>query len=178
MSENIFDDVVYEDTNKNKLVYKKKFLDKIQEEGDGTMFYDLLRYFSDKVGLEEEFEVDILDKMIYKNNKGFKATFSKNIFDDVEYEDSNKNKIVYKQKFLELLDLSHLENLDAYLFMDILDFMMKKTNFQEKYEVDIFDKVKYSNSEGSQVEIDSREARRMYNRSKRGNRDLLWGDFF
>lgn len=179
LSKNIFDDIVYEDSYKNKLTYKKKFLERLPDQEDWVILNELLRYFADKTNLTEEFEIDIFDKIQYKNNEGFSATFGKNIFDDVEYKDSNKNEIVYKQKFLDLFHLQDLKALDIYLFMDIFYFMMNESNYKEEYAVDIFDRVKYTNNEGAKLEIDSESALRMYNHQKKyKRRNNLWRDFF
>lgn len=178
LSKNIFDDIIYEDSNKNKLTYKKKFLDRLNERGEHRLFRDLLRYFSDKRQLQEEFEVDIFDNLVYKNNKQFKATFSRNIFKDVEYEDSNRNKIVYRQKFLGLFGLSELAGLDVYIFMDIFYAMMNENNYKEEYEVDIFDNVKYTSSDGTSIKVSKEEALRMSDRKRRDRNRSGWKHFF
>lgn len=177
LSENIFNDLIYEDSNKNKLVYKKKFLDRLERKDKQIVFNDLLRYFRDKEDLQEEFEVDIFDKLIYRNNHRFQASLSENIFDDIEYEDSNRNKLVYKKKFLDLFQITELENLDPYLFMDMFYSMMSRKNYRAEYAIDIFDRISYTNSEGDKIEIDVEDARRML-KAKNKRRDFFWDDLF
>lgn len=177
LKENIFEDKIFEDSHKNKLVYKKKFLDKLIHKRDKDIFVDLIRYFDNKTSLNEEFDIDIFDKLKYSNNQKFNASFSKNIFGDVIYEDSNENKIIFKQKFLDLFELSDLTALDAYLFMDILYSMMDTNNYKEEYEVDIFDNVKYTSSEGISIKIEKEKAIKIYNKKKK-RRSPMWKEFF
>lgn len=178
LSKNIFDDITYEDSNNNKLVYKKKFLDRLEEDSERRMFSDLLYYFSDKKSLQEEFEVDIFDKLNYRNNKNFRASLSKNIFDDVEYEDSNRNKIVYKQKFLDLFRLTEMRNLDAYLFLDMVYTLLNEKNFKEEYEVDIFNNVVYTSSDGEKMKMDKEMALRYHRLKQRTRGASYWGNLF
>lgn len=177
LKKNIFDDKIFEDSHKNKLVYKKKFLDRLSKKSDKDIFIELIRYFDNKTSLTEEFEIDIFDNLKYANNQKFKASLSKNIFGDIVYEDSNKNKIVFKQKFLDLFELYDLTRLDTYLFMDMLYSMMDINNYKEEYEVDIFDNVKYTSSEGVSLKIEKEKAIKIYNKKKR-RRSPIWKDFF
>lgn len=55
--------------------------------------------------------------MIYQKSNGFKASLSYDIFDDLIYEDSSKNKLTYKKEFLVLFHLQEFENLDPYLWI-------------------------------------------------------------
>lgn len=177
LSKNVFDDITYEDSNNNKLVYKNKFLIKM-DNGNMSIFQDLIRYFSNKKDLKEEFEIDVFDKLKYKNSKNFKASLSKNIFDDVEYEDSNGNKIVYKQKFITLFRLTEMRNLDAYLFLDMVYTLLNEKNFKEEYEVDIFDNVVYTSSDGEKMKMDKEMALRYYKLKQRTRGASYWGNLF
>lgn len=178
LTKNIFDDIIYEDNKNNKLTYKKKFVDGLRNRDRHLIFDDLIKYFKNREGVKETFEIDVFDNLKYTNNKGFEATLSKNVSKDIEYEDSNKNRIIFRQKFIRLFDLYDIANLDVYLFMDMFYTMMGKTNYKEVYEVDIFDNVKYTSSDGVSIKMEKDQAMREYKHKMKRKNHRIWKDFF
>lgn len=179
-TKNIFDDWVYEDNSRNKLKYTKKFLDRMGAPDVDNMFGDLIRYFRGKNNEKEEFEVDIFDNLKYSNNHGFKASLSKNVFEDIVYEDSNGNKIEYEKKFIAVFQLRDISHQNAHLFMDMFYSMMEMGTkaLKEKYRINVFDRFEYENNDGVKLDLEIDHVRRYYTKREGRDRIFLWDRFY
>ena len=100
-------------------------------------------------------ETDIFGS-ITATTKGVKSKLEKNIFDDLVFTDSNNNQITYKEDFIKkVLQVSPSnKNLQRDIFYRLVLYLRDKQNFREVYEVDFFDRVKISNSQGDNITID------------------------
>lgn len=101
-------------------------------------------------GRPHRYERDIFGTLKYNSrDNSFRATLTKNIFDDWVYEDNFRNKLKYSKKFLDRMDAPNVDR----MFSDLIRYFGDKKNYQEEFDVDIFDNLKYSNNQRFKAEL-------------------------
>ncbi len=87
---------------------------------------------------------------------GVKRKLEKNIFNDLIFSDSNNNKITYKSDFIKkVLKISANDTeFKQSLFSSLTYFLNDKKNYQETFDVNIFDQVIISSNTGDKIQID------------------------
>ncbi|MFD2555773.1 hypothetical protein [Sphingobacterium tabacisoli] len=135
LEKNIFDDLVFTDSRKNKLHYEKKYLDKMEpglrgdKEAQARMLRRLVRENKRSSEYKATFKIDIFDKTIIEDNKGYKLEESKDIFGNTNIqEQSSGRKSVFKRNFKGGLEYTEGEK-TASLGKDIFDRWLYKDSF-------------------------------------------------
>ena len=177
LSTDVLEKKIFRDSNNNEIIYSKDNWNKILADFDNRefdVFLWLMDYCRGQNALKEKNETDIFGTTKHTTNsaKGnnsygrdvfgnlkytqddFKASIETNIFDDKLYKDSNGNEIKYEKKFIDFLAYRGIRLDDERLLLELLHFCEKKRNYKESYQVDIFDSLKYSNSDGKKISID------------------------
>ncbi|MDU1889460.1 MAG: hypothetical protein E6767_02115 [Dysgonomonas sp.] len=98
LQENIFNDGVYTDSNKNEVKFSKEFWSELlrdYDNSDTNIFFEIMDQCKDLKNYKEEYKIDIFGHRQYSNNQREKASLSTNIHDRKIYEDSKGNKIEY-----------------------------------------------------------------------------------
>lgn len=135
LEKNIFDDLVFTDSRKNKLHYEKKYLDKMEpglrgdKEAQARMLRRLVRENNRHSGYTATFKIDIFDKMIIEDNKGYKLEESKDIFGNTNIQEQvGGTKSVFKRNMRGGLEYKEGEK-TASLGQDIFDRWLYKDSF-------------------------------------------------
>lgn len=93
LEKNIFDDLLFKDSRNNKLQYEKKYLDKAEpglrgnKDAQVRLLRRLVRENSRRTDYSATFKVDIFDKTIIEDNKGYKLEKGKDIFGNINVEE-------------------------------------------------------------------------------------------
>src|SRR5690606_21533924 len=93
LEKNIFDDLIFTDSRNNKLQYEKKYLDKAEpglrgnKDAQMRLLRRLVRENSRHADYRATFKVDIFDKTIIEDNKGYKLEERKDIFGNINVEE-------------------------------------------------------------------------------------------
>ena len=66
---------------------------------------------------KEEYKVDIFGHLQFSNNQNERASLSENIFDEMVYEDSKGNKMIYPQNFWSKM---RKHSSDKKIFMELI----------------------------------------------------------
>ncbi|HMM04434.1 MULTISPECIES: hypothetical protein [unclassified Dysgonomonas] len=120
LKKDIFDAWIFTDDNNNEIKYSQEFWADIQRDFGGdeeeTFFWlmDMCRGLTD---YKEEYKVDIFGHLQFSNNHNERASLSKNIFDEMVYEDSKGNKMIYPQNFWNKI---RKHSSDKKVFMDLI----------------------------------------------------------
>lgn len=101
-------------------------------------------------------EYDIFGNIVATSPNGVKSSLEVNIFDDIVFSDSNRNKITYKSKFLQKVAQKSAKDkaFQKDLFSTLSFFLRDKKNYIETYDVNIFDQVIISNNIGDNIKMD------------------------
>ena len=146
LKKNIFDDLTFSDSNNNKVVFNKKYLDlqyrksEISKESKIILFKDLISEHRGKANNDVKYSVDIFDKVIIERN-GDKVETGKDIFGNNTYEES-----VNGEKYAIKKDLAGSWNFDS-------------RTARASLKKDIFDKWNYNDSSGSSIEFSEKSWR-------------------
>lgn len=90
LKKNIFDDLVFSDNKRNEITFEKKYL---LEQYPGiltnnnqkrTIFLDLIRENRRSEDYKAKYKIDILDRLIIEDNRGYKVEEKKDIFGFVQ----------------------------------------------------------------------------------------------
>ncbi|WP_144062692.1 hypothetical protein [Sphingobacterium paucimobilis] len=135
LEKNIFDDLVFTDSRNNKLHYEKKYLDKMEpglrgdKEAQAHMLRRLVRENKRSSEYKATFKIDIFDKTIIEDNKGYKLEEGKDIFGNTNIqEQSSGRKSVFKRNLRGGLEYTEGRN-TASLEKDIFDRWLYKDSF-------------------------------------------------
>ena len=135
LEKNIFDDLVFTDSRNNKLHYEKKYLDKVEpglrgdKEAQVWMLKRLVRENRRHSDYKATFKVDIFDKIIIEDSKGYKLEEGKDIFGNVHIEEQmNSSKSQLKRNLHGGLEYTENKN-KASLAKDIFDRWVYKDSF-------------------------------------------------
>ncbi|MBL1410183.1 hypothetical protein [Sphingobacterium faecale] len=149
LEKNIFDDLVFTDSRKNKLHYEKKYLDKMEpglradKEAQARMLRRLVRENKRSSEYKATFKIDIFDKTIIEDNKGYKLEEGKDIFGNTNIQEQlNGTKSIFKRNLRGGLEYTE----------------GRKTASLEK---DIFDRWIYKDSFGNEIQFGKETWRRI-----------------
>ncbi|TJZ60631.1 hypothetical protein FAZ15_11605 [Sphingobacterium olei] len=141
LEKNIFDDLIFTDSRSNKLQYEKKYLDKIEpglrgnKDAQARLLRRLVRENNRHSDYSATFKVDIFDKTIIEDNKGYKLEEGKDIFGHINVEEQvNGSKTQLKRNLQGGLEYIRDKN---------------KASFGQ----DIFDKWIYKDSFGNEIQF-------------------------
>ncbi len=104
LKEDIFNNLIFSDNNKNEVTLEKKYLDKYfkeirtDKEKKKDFFYDQVRMYRYKEGYKARFSIDIFDAEIIEDNKGNKVEKKKDIFGNSIYKETSKGKDILIEK--------------------------------------------------------------------------------
>ncbi len=151
LKKNIFDDLTFSDSNNNKVVFNKKYLDLqyrksgISKESKIILFKDLISEYRVNGNNEVKYAVDIFDKIIIETN-GNKVERGMDIFGNSTYEES-----VNGEKYSIKKDLSGSWNFDS-------------PKARASLKKDIFSKWNYNDSSGSSIQFNEKSWRILLSR--------------
>lgn len=141
LEKNIFDDLIFTDSRNNKLQYEKKYLDKAEpglrgnKDAQMRLLRRLVRENSRHADYRATFKVDIFDKTIIEDNKGYKLEEGKDIFGHVNVKERvNGSKAQLKRNLRGGLEYT-------------------RDNNKASFDKDIFDKWIYKDSFGNEIEF-------------------------
>jgi len=141
LEKNIFDDLIFTDSRNNKLQYEKKYLDKAEPDLRGNkdaqmrLLRRLVRENSRHADYRATFKVDIFDKTIIEDNKGYKLEKGKDIFGHVNVKERvNGSKTQLKRNLRGGLEYTWDNN-------------------KASFDKDIFDKWIYKDSFGNEIQF-------------------------
>lgn len=141
LEKNIFDDLVFTDSRKNKLHYEKKYLDKMEpglrgdKEAQVRMLKKLVRENNRHSGYTATFKIDIFDKTIIEDNKGYKLEEGKDIFGNTDIKEQVKGaKTTFKRNLRGGLEYTEGKN-TASLEKDIFDRWLYKDSFGNEIQL-------------------------------------------
>lgn len=127
LKQNIFDDLIFSDSNGNEVIFKKKYLDleygdllnKPEEKLD--LFTSLIHEHEFDRGYKAKYAVDIFDKLVIEDNRNGKVEIGEDIFGNETYEEEfNGEKRSVKRGLNGELKYD-ASNEDATLQKDIFD---------------------------------------------------------
>ncbi|MBE8719832.1 hypothetical protein [Sphingobacterium pedocola] len=141
LEKNIFDDLIFTDSRNNKLQYEKKYLDKAEpglrgnKDAQVGLLRRLVKENSRQSDYSATFKVDIFDKTIIEDNKGYKLEEGKDIFGHTNMEERvNGSKIQFKRNLGGGLEYT-------------------RDNNKASFDKDIFDKWIYKDSFGNEIQF-------------------------
>jgi len=142
LKKDIFDNLSFTDSNKNEIVFKKKYLklnyNKVTEDIHAKIlfFKDLINVHRDNIEYKITYSINIHDKVVVEDNRGFKEEIGKNIFNGLEYksnekqaslkkdifnywvyEDSSGNKFQFSNRTWRNLKHTHYSNENVFTFL-------------------------------------------------------------
>ncbi|MCL7987266.1 hypothetical protein M8998_04845 [Sphingobacterium sp. lm-10] len=152
LKKNIFDDLVFSDNRRNEITYEKKYL---LEQYPGILtnsnkqqhvFIDLIRENRRSENYTAKYRIDIFDKLIIEDNRGYKLEQGTDIFGSIQRNEqvNGVNTKLHKTlngtwEFIEGKDKASLTN-------------------------DIFNRRIYSDSFGNEIEFQAKSWQRLVNR--------------
>ena len=149
LKKDIFDNLIFSDSNNNELKYYKKYLDlyykgALENKEDKIDFFrNFISEYSSERGYKATFEVDIFDKVIIKDNLNNKVEIGTDIFGNQTYEEiKNGEKISMKTDLAGNLEYRS----------------DKERAFLKK---NIFNKWTYSDSSGNKFEFSNKTWNRL-----------------
>lgn len=135
LEKNIFDDLVFTDSRNNKLHYEKKYLDKMEpglrgdKEAQRRMLKRLVRENKRNSDYKATFKVDIFDKTIIEDSKGYKLEEGKDIFGNTNVKEQVNGSVSELKRSLKGgLEYTAGKN-TASLEKDIFDRWLYKDSF-------------------------------------------------
>lgn len=135
LEKNIFDDLIFTDSRKNRLEFEKKYLDKMElgirgdKDAQVRMLKKLVRENKRNSDYRATFKVDIFDKIIIEDNKGYKLEEGKDIFGHINIEEQvNGSKSEFKRNLHGDLEYTRERN-SASLKKDIFDKWIYKDSY-------------------------------------------------
>lgn len=152
LEKNIFDDLIYKDSRRNQITFEKKYLDKEyrgiigNKEQQRKLFLNLVRENRRDENYKASYKIDIFDKLIIEDNRGYKLEEGKDIFGHNNIEEQ-RNGVKSSLK----------RNIHGYL-----EFQEGRDNASLKK--DIFDKWTYEDSFGNKVQLAPKTWDRMIRR--------------
>lgn len=93
LKEDIFDNLIFSDSNKNKITYKKEYLDSEyrgmpqNEKAKTDFFHRLIRQYRTENNYEASYSIDIMGTTIFKDNRGNQTKKGVDIFGNPTYEE-------------------------------------------------------------------------------------------
>ncbi|MBD1420374.1 hypothetical protein [Sphingobacterium chuzhouense] len=141
LEKNIFDDLIFKDSRNNKHQYEKKYLDKAEPGLSGNkdaqvrLLWRLVRENSRRTDYSATFKVDIFDKTIIEDNKGYKLEKGKDIFGNINVEERvNGSQAQLKRNLRGGLEYT-------------------RDKHKASFDKDIFDKWIYKDSFGNEIQF-------------------------
>lgn len=152
LAKNIFDDLVFTDNRDNKISYKKKYLDKMFPGIRGSkaqqteLMWSLLRENAHNSKYVANYKIDIFDKVIIEDNRGYKLVQGVDIFGHQNIEEQ-----------FDGIKTSIKRNLQGYLEASV---------DQEKASLkkDVFDKWGYEDSLGNRFQFGAQTWKQLMHR--------------
>ncbi|MDF2478756.1 MAG: hypothetical protein K0S24_4239 [Sphingobacterium sp.] len=149
LEQSIFDKLIFSDSHKNKVEFEKKYLDKIEpglqgnKESQIRMMKRLIRENRRRSNYKATFKVDIFDKVIVEDNKGYKLEEGKDIFGNMDVkEEFDGSKSQLKKNMRGGLEYTR-DNNSASLEKDIFDKWIYKDSFGNEIQ---FNKVVWNHA--------------------------------
>lgn len=143
LKEDIFQNLIFSDNNKNEIILEKKYLDKYfkgmraDKEKKKDFFYDQVGMHRHKEGYKARFSIDIFDAEIIEDNKGNKVEKKKDIFGNSIYKEASAGKDIVIERAVNG------------------GFKFKDGSLSASLEKSIFDKWHYEDSSGNDFEFSS-----------------------
>jgi lipid II isoglutaminyl synthase (glutamine-hydrolysing) len=127
LKKDIFDNLIFTDNNKNELKFEKKYLDAFYPNilTNGEAKFDFFRHlvstYRQDAGYKATYSIDIFDAVIIKDNRDYELKMGKDIFGNATYEEKGNGDQFSIRKNL-LGELEYKSNrLNAKLKKDILN---------------------------------------------------------
>lgn len=135
LKKDIFDALIFTDSRNNKLEYEKKYLNNVEpgllgnKEEQIRMLRRLVRENKNNSGYNATFKIDIFDKTIIQDNKGYKYENSKDIFGNTNVQEQvNGSKSQFTRNMRGGLEYTR-DGKKATLEKDIFDEWIYKDSF-------------------------------------------------
>ncbi len=155
LSINYSNDLIYQDSDNNEAFYSKNIWEKAFfdiKDSKYMMLSDLIYMYSGKSNNKEKYKYSFRGDLEYERNNDFKATFSKDIFDNRIYKDSRGNEVSYsKEVWFKLYP--DLENDQVRALFLLSDIYYGKNNYKEKYKYNIHGDLEYENNSGVRASL-------------------------
>ena len=152
LKKNIFDDLVFSDNRRNEIKYEKKYLLEqypgilVNTNKQRTLFMDLIRENRRSEGYQAKYSIDIFDKLIIEDNKGYKLEQGTDIFGSIQRNEQINGVNTKLGKTLN----------------GTLEFTAGKD--KASLQKDIFNRRIYSDSFGNKVEFQAETWQRLVQR--------------
>lgn len=141
LKKDIFNNLTFSDNNSNEVTFEKKYLDAFypnllrNSEAKFDFFRHQLSKLSNERGYKATYSIDIFDKVVITDNKGMSLEIGKDIFGNKTYEEKFNNKNISIRRDL----FGNLE--------------YKTDQIQATIKKNIFDKWIYSDNTGNKLEF-------------------------
>ncbi len=140
LEKNIFDDLTFTDSKNNEVVYEKKYLDRTypgirqNKKMKTDIFYELLRQNRKSEGYRAKYQIDIFNKLIIEDNRGYKLEEGKDIFGHDSFEEEiNGEKISVKRNIHGDLEFTSGKD-KASLKKDIFDKWIYEDSIGNRFQ--------------------------------------------
>lgn len=127
LKKDIFDNLIFTDNNKNELKFEKKYLDAFYPnlltngEAKFDFFRHLISTYRQDAGYQATYSIDIFNAVIIKDNRNYELKMGKDIFGNATYEEKRNGEQLSIRKNL-MGEFEYDSNrLDAKLKKDILN---------------------------------------------------------
>jgi len=161
LEKNIFDGLVFTDNAKNNVSFDKKYLDRhypgimSDNKGKSDFFRRLVRKLYRDSGYKASHTVDIFNKEIVEDNRGYRSESGKDIFGHEFFEEKGKDG-----------SLSIKRNLQGVLEYD-------RNNYSASLGKDIFGKWIFSDNEGNEIQFNYNSWKKLINKFGT-DKEVLW----
>ncbi|MDO3694352.1 hypothetical protein QVZ41_05765 [Wenyingzhuangia sp. chi5] len=118
------------------------------------IIYLLLAFFYFQTNAQH-IELDIFNNLNYESRKNnYKATLEQNIFKDLVFTDSYKNKVTFEKKYLDLKfpEVLNNENHKRQFFKHLICEYKKEANYTISYSIDIFNNEIIKDNRNNKIE--------------------------
>jgi len=154
LSKDIFDNRIYKDSRHNEASYSKDIWEEAFSGFKGNerkILFWLINSFRGLENTKERYKRNIHGNFEYTYND-FKATLSKNIFDEAVFKDNFGNELKYSKEFWADI-IEDFEGNEMEVFHWMNDQCRNKKNYKAEFKVDIFGYLQYKNSKGEKATL-------------------------
>ncbi|MFD2969620.1 hypothetical protein [Sphingobacterium bambusae] len=139
MKKNIFDDLIFTDNRNNAITYEKKYLAKEwagilgNKQKQTDLLLDLIRQNRRSEGYVAKYSIDIFDKLIIEDNRGYKLEQGKDIFGNEQFaEQRGGMKSSFKKGLNGTLEYSEGTNRAS-----VRKYGLDKWRYEDSFENEI-----------------------------------------